>query len=50
MLISFSLSNFKGFKKLEQIDLKALTVICGTHNSGKSSIIQYLTDETVYYW
>ena len=42
MLISFSLSNFKGFKKLELIDLKPLTVICGANNSGKSSIIQSL--------
>ncbi|HAI70058.1 MAG TPA: hypothetical protein DCM38_11575 [Gammaproteobacteria bacterium] len=42
MLISFSLGHFKGFKKLEQIDLKALTVICGANNSGKSSIIQSL--------
>jgi len=42
MLISFSLSNFKGFKRLESIDLKPLTVICGPNNSGKSSIIQSL--------
>lgn len=42
MLISFSLSNFKGFQKLEQINLKPLTVICGANNSGKSSIIQSL--------
>jgi predicted ATPase len=42
MLISFSLSNFKGFKKLEPIALKPLTVICGANNSGKSSIIQSL--------
>jgi len=42
MPISFSLSNFKGFKKLEPIDLKALTVICGANNSGKNSIIQSL--------
>jgi predicted ATPase len=42
MLISFSLSNFKGFKKLEKIDLKPLTIICGANNSGKSSIIQSL--------
>ncbi|MEN8219025.1 MAG: DUF3696 domain-containing protein [Pseudomonadota bacterium] len=42
MSISFSLSNFKGFKKLEQIELKPLTVICGANNSGKSSIIQSL--------
>jgi predicted ATPase len=42
MLISFSLTNFKGFKKLEPIALKPLTLICGANNSGKSSIIQSL--------
>ncbi|EDN68786.1 conserved hypothetical protein [Beggiatoa sp. PS] len=42
MLVSFSLANFKGFKKLEPIVLKPLTVICGANNSGKSSIIQSL--------
>ena len=42
MLISFSLGHFKGFKKLEQLDLKPLTLICGANNSGKSSIIQSL--------
>jgi len=42
MLISFSLSNFKSFKRLESIGLKPLTVICDPNNSGKSSIIQSL--------
>jgi predicted ATPase len=40
--IKFGLSNFKGFKKLEPIELKPLTVLCGINNSGKSSIIQSL--------
>ncbi len=42
MSISFSLSNFKGFKEVNPIELKPLTVICGTNNSGKSSLIQSL--------
>ena len=42
MPIKFGLSNFKGFKKLDPIDLKPLTVLCGINNSGKSSIIQSL--------
>ncbi|MFY7884435.1 MAG: DUF3696 domain-containing protein [Dolichospermum sp.] len=42
MSISFSLSNFKGFKELQSVNLKPLTVICGTNNSGKSSLIQSL--------
>lgn len=42
MPIKFGLSNFKGFKKLEPIELKPLTVLCGINNSGKSSIIQSL--------
>lgn len=42
VLTSFSLSNFKGFKMIEPINLKPLTVLCGTNNSGKSSIIQSL--------
>ncbi len=42
MPTSFSLSNFKGFKELNPVDIKPLTVICGTNNSGKSSLIQSL--------
>ncbi|HLO87113.1 MAG TPA: DUF3696 domain-containing protein [Nostocaceae cyanobacterium] len=42
MSVSFGLSNFKGFKELESVELKPLTVICGTNNSGKSSLIQSL--------
>lgn len=42
MPTSFSLSNFKGFKELKSVDIKPLTVICGTNNSGKSSLIQSL--------
>lgn len=42
MSISFSLSNFKSFKKLDSIELKPLTLLCGINNSGKSSILQSL--------
>lgn len=42
MSVTFSLSNFKGFKELKSIELKPLTVVCGTNNSGKSSLIQSL--------
>jgi len=38
----FALSNFKGLKKLDSIELKPLTVLCGINSSGKSSIIQSL--------
>lgn len=40
--VSFSLSNFKSFKELDFVTLNPLTVICGTNNSGKSSLIQSL--------
>lgn len=42
MEIEFALSNFKGFKQTEPIQLKPLTVLCGINNSGKSSILQSL--------
>ncbi|NJL10750.1 MAG: AAA family ATPase [Calothrix sp. SM1_7_51] len=42
MLTQFALSNFKGFKQLDAIELKPLTVLCGINSSGKSSIIQSL--------
>lgn len=42
MTVSFSLSNFKGFKDLDFVTLNPLTVVCGTNNSGKSSLIKSL--------
>lgn len=42
MKTKFALSNFKGFKELDAIELKPLTVLCGINSSGKSSIIQSL--------
>lgn len=40
MFSDLSLSNFKGFKKLERISMKPVTVLCGANSSGKSSILQ----------
>ena len=42
MLASFSLSNFKSFRKLDPIELRPLTVLCGINNSGKSTLLQSL--------
>jgi predicted ATPase len=42
MTTKFALSNFKGFKELDAIEMKPLTVLCGINSSGKSSIIQSL--------
>ena len=36
----FGLGNFKSFRELQKINVKPLTVICGTNNCGKSSLIQ----------
>ncbi|TKJ21324.1 MAG: hypothetical protein CEE43_10355 [Promethearchaeota archaeon Loki_b32] len=38
--LTFGLRNFKPFKELQKINIKPLTVICGTNNCGKSSLIQ----------
>ena len=40
MIKTIHLQNFKGFKDTGKIDLKPLTVLCGTNSSGKSTIIQ----------
>jgi len=40
MINNINLKNFKGFKNLEGIDLKPITILCGTNSCGKSSIIQ----------
>jgi len=42
MLKSFGLTNFKAFKKTEQIQVKKITVIVGKNSCGKSSILQSL--------
>lgn len=42
MLKKLSLSTFKSFKNLEDLEIKDLTVIVGKNSCGKSSIIQSL--------
>ncbi|MTJ52693.1 DUF3696 domain-containing protein [Anabaena sp. UHCC 0253] len=40
MLETISLQNFKGFKDLENLNTKPITILCGTNSCGKSSILQ----------
>ena len=40
MVNSINLTNFKCFSDAKNIDLKPLTILCGTNSSGKSSVIQ----------
>src|SRR5271165_1913390 len=40
MIRSLSLTNFKGFESLRDLEIKPVTVLCGTNSSGKSSILQ----------
>lgn len=40
MLENISLKNFKGFKDLESLKIKPITILCGTNSCGKSSILQ----------
>jgi predicted ATPase len=42
MLNSLTLENFKAFQKLDKLQLKPITILCGTNSCGKSSIIQSL--------
>lgn len=42
MLKSISLENYKCFEKLEDLEIKPLTILCGVNSSGKSSIIKSL--------
>lgn len=42
MLKSISLENYKCFKKLDNFEVKPLTVLCGINSSGKSSILKSL--------
>ena len=34
MIESISLTNFKGFKRLENLKIKPVTVLCGVNSSG----------------
>jgi len=40
MISKISLENFKAFKKLEDFELKPITILCGINSCGKTSIIQ----------
>ena len=40
MLEHISLRNFKGFKDLENLKVRPITILCGTNSCGKSSILQ----------
>lgn len=40
MLDIIGLENFKGFKKLEGLKVKPITILCGVNSCGKSSILQ----------
>lgn len=42
MLKSISLENYKCFKKLDNLEIAPLTVLCGVNSSGKSSILKSL--------
>lgn len=42
MLETISLQNFKGFKDLENLKIKPITILCGPNSCGKSSILQSL--------
>ena len=42
MLDHITLENFKAFKKLDNLPIKPITILCGTNSSGKSSILQSL--------
>jgi len=42
MLDAITLDNFKAFKKLDNLRVKPITVLCGTNSCGKSSILQSL--------
>ena len=42
MLKNISLENFKAFEKLNDLEIKPLTILCGVNSGGKSSIIKSL--------
>ncbi len=42
MTISFQLINFKSLKKMNKLELKPLTILCGSNGCGKSSILKSL--------
>lgn len=40
MLSGITLENFKSFKKLDNMEIKPITILCGTNSCGKSSILE----------
>lgn len=40
MINNITLKNFKGFKEMSNLEIKPITILCGTNSSGKSSILQ----------
>lgn len=40
MLENITLENFKGFKKLDSLKIKPITILCGANSCGKTSILQ----------
>lgn len=40
MLNSLHLEHFKAFKILDNLEIKPITILCGTNSSGKSTILQ----------
>lgn len=40
MIERIAFENFRGFKKLELVDLKPITLISGKNNAGKSSVLE----------
>ena len=39
MIKQISLMNFKAFKSLDDLEVKPITILCGTNSCGKSSIL-----------
>lgn len=42
MLDSISFENFKAFKKIDNLSIKPITVLCGANSCGKSTVIKNL--------
>ena len=42
MLKKIGLNNLRSFKNLKDLELKPITILCGTNSSGKSTILKSL--------
>ncbi|MDM8550300.1 AAA family ATPase [Desulfobacterales bacterium HSG2] len=40
MIKEIDLENFKAFKQLGSLNVKPVTILCGSNNCGKSSVLQ----------